>query len=85
MIEPGQSWDFYVTGPVLLYTAVHFTAPWCQPSVAMNPIFEDLASAYPDVLFLTVYVDGVRAENKHLVVSNGDFILVVIDMKDHHH
>ncbi|CAK7350901.1 unnamed protein product [Dovyalis caffra] len=61
-VESRESWDFYVTQgtnqgcPIV----VHFTASWCMPSVAMNPIFEELASAYPDVLFLTVDVDEVK-------------------------
>ena len=39
---------------------VHFTASWCIPSVAMNPFFGELASNYPDALFLTVDVDDVK-------------------------
>lgn len=39
---------------------MHFTASWCMPSVAMNPFIEELASAYPDVLFLSVDVDDVK-------------------------
>nr|XP_034906383.1 thioredoxin-like protein CXXS1 isoform X2 [Populus alba] len=39
---------------------VHFTALWCMPSVAMNPVFEELASSYPDGLFLIVDVDAVK-------------------------
>lgn len=31
-----------------------------MPSVAMNPFFEELASSYPDALFLTVDVDEVK-------------------------
>lgn len=31
-----------------------------MPSVAMNPLFEELASVYPDVLFLSVDVDDVK-------------------------
>ena len=45
---------------LLLQVVVHFTAIWCMPSVAMNPLFEELASAYPDVLFLSVDVDDVK-------------------------
>ncbi|XP_010999544.1 PREDICTED: thioredoxin-like protein CXXS1 isoform X2 [Populus euphratica] len=109
MVESEESWDFYIsqattqTRPI----AVHFTSSWCMPSVAMNPVFEDLASAHPDILFLTVDVDAVKifvsaiftkirlqifgdlipshkAGNEHRVVSSGNFILIVIDMKDHH-
>ncbi|KAK6268909.1 hypothetical protein QUC31_013069 [Theobroma cacao] len=57
-----ESWDFYVNQatnqgcPIV----VHFTASWCMPSVAMNPFFEELASSFQDVLFLTVDVDDVK-------------------------
>ena len=37
-----------------------------MPSVAMNPIFEELASAYPDALFLTVDVDEAKVINSLL-------------------
>ncbi|KAF2303619.1 hypothetical protein GH714_020183 [Hevea brasiliensis] len=48
---------------------VHFTASWCIPSVAMNPFFEELASAYPDVLFLAVDVDEVKEVASKLEVK----------------
>ncbi|KAK7331814.1 hypothetical protein VNO80_28555 [Phaseolus coccineus] len=62
VIDSLQSWDFYVTqatnqnSPVV----VHFSASWCIPSVAMDPVFEELASSYQDLLFLTVDVDEVK-------------------------
>ncbi|KAG4960572.1 hypothetical protein AAZX31_13G233300 [Glycine max] len=62
LIDSLQSWEFHVNqasnqnSPVV----VHFTASWCMPSVAMTPVFEELASSYPDVLFLTVDVDEVK-------------------------
>lgn len=61
-VDSAESWDFYVTQatnqgcPIV----VHFTASWCMPSVVMNSVFEELASAFPDVLFLTVDVDDVK-------------------------
>ncbi|KAI6703954.1 hypothetical protein NL676_013090 [Syzygium grande] len=61
-VESPESWDSYLAPanarscPVV----VHFTAAWCMPSVAMNPFFEELASTFPDVLFLTVDVDDVK-------------------------
>ncbi|KAK2644326.1 hypothetical protein Ddye_019521 [Dipteronia dyeriana] len=61
-IDSVESWDYYVSransqgSPIV----VHFTASWCMPSVAMNPVFEELASSYSDVLFLTVDVDDVK-------------------------
>ncbi|EEF43956.1 thioredoxin-like protein CXXS1 [Ricinus communis] len=61
-VDSVESWDFYVTQatnqgcPIV----VHFTASWCIPSLAMNPFFEEVASANPDALFLTVDVDDVK-------------------------
>lgn len=39
---------------------MHFTACWCMPSVAMNPFFEEVASNYKHILFLSVDVDEVK-------------------------
>ncbi|KDP20821.1 hypothetical protein JCGZ_21292 [Jatropha curcas] len=70
-VDSVQSWEFYVTQannqgcPIV----VHFTASWCIPSVAMNPFFEELASTYPDVLFLTVDVDDVKEVASKLEVK----------------
>ncbi|XWS12777.1 hypothetical protein CRYUN_Cryun37aG0119300 [Craigia yunnanensis] len=61
-VDSVESWEFYVNQatnqgcPIV----VHFTASWCMPSVVMNPFFEELASAFQDILFLTVDVDDVK-------------------------
>ncbi|XVE80286.1 hypothetical protein DITRI_Ditri14bG0127900 [Diplodiscus trichospermus] len=61
-VESEDSWHFFITQannqdcPVM----VHFTAAWCVPSVAMNPLFEELAFSYQDILFLCVDVDDVK-------------------------
>lgn len=49
---------------MVLQTVIHFSASWCIPSVAMNPIFEELALSFQDVLFLTVDVDDVKVKRK---------------------
>ncbi|GAV71261.1 Thioredoxin domain-containing protein [Cephalotus follicularis] len=61
-VDSVDSWDFYVTQATTqgCPIVVHFTASWCMPSVAMNPFFEELASSYPDLLFLIVDVDEVK-------------------------
>lgn len=42
---------------------IHFGATWCVPSVAMNPVFEELASNYSHVMFIFVDVDEVKVLN----------------------
>uniref|UniRef100_A0A2P2JT24 Thioredoxin domain-containing protein n=1 Tax=Rhizophora mucronata TaxID=61149 RepID=A0A2P2JT24_RHIMU len=61
-IDSVESWDFHVSQATYQGRTifVHFTASWCMPSVAMNPFFEELATAYPAVLFLRVDVDDVK-------------------------
>ncbi|CAL1397707.1 unnamed protein product [Linum trigynum] len=57
-VDSLQTWDSYISQahPVI----AHFTAAWCMPSVVMTPFFEELASTYPDVIFLVVDVDEVK-------------------------
>ncbi|GMN49759.1 hypothetical protein TIFTF001_018915 [Ficus carica] len=75
-IDSVESWDFFVSQatnqgcPIV----VHFTASWCLPSVVMNPFFEELASSYPDVLFLVVDVDELKVMLEEML--NGGILLV---------
>ncbi|GMJ10274.1 C-terminal cysteine residue is changed to a serine 1 [Hibiscus trionum] len=78
-IDSEHSWDFFITQannqgcPVM----VHFTAAWCVPSVAMNPLFEELALSYQDVLFLSVDVDDVKgAASKMEITAMPTFVLM---------
>ncbi|XP_021894445.1 thioredoxin-like protein CXXS1 [Carica papaya] len=70
-VDSVESWDFYLTQaknqgcPIL----VHFTASWCMPSVAMNPYVEELASNYPNVLFLTVDVDELKEVARRMEIK----------------
>lgn len=61
-VDSPESWETCLTQAAAqgCPVVVHFTAAWCMPSVAMNPFVEELASANPDVLFLTVDVDDVK-------------------------
>ncbi|XP_004487617.1 thioredoxin-like protein CXXS1 [Cicer arietinum] len=61
-IDSKKSWEHHISYatnqsyPVV----VHFSAFWCVPSIVMNPFFQELASNYQDVLFLTLDVDEVK-------------------------
>ncbi|GAY54780.1 hypothetical protein CUMW_159370 [Citrus unshiu] len=78
-VNSEKSWDLFITQatnqgcPVV----VHFTAAWCMPSVAMNHFFEELASTYQDILFLSVDVDEVKVvASKMEVKAMPTFILM---------
>ncbi|GMH15803.1 hypothetical protein Nepgr_017644 [Nepenthes gracilis] len=80
-VDSQETWDFYISQakdqgcPIV----VHFTASWCMPSVAMNSFFEELASAYQDVLFLTVDVDDVKAVASKMEVKAMPTFLILRD------
>jgi len=39
---------------------VEFTAKWCGPSRFIAPVFADLSSKFPDVVFLKVDIDKLK-------------------------
>ncbi|KAI3988242.1 hypothetical protein MKX01_012031 [Papaver californicum] len=78
-VKSEESWNYFMTHA---YTegcpvAIHFTAAWCMPSVAMNPVFEELASTYQDILFLVVDVDDVKEVATKLEVKAMPTFLVM--------
>ncbi|KAK7328029.1 hypothetical protein VNO77_22123 [Canavalia gladiata] len=83
VIDSLQSWEFHVTQasnqncPVV----AHFTASWCMPSVAMIPVFEELAFSYQDVLFLSVDVDEVKEVATRMDVKAMPTFLLLKDGK----
>ncbi|GFS29452.1 hypothetical protein Acr_00g0006770 [Actinidia rufa] len=78
-IQSKDSWESYLSQATNQgYPIVtHFTASWCMPSVVMNPFFEELASTYQDVLFLTVDVDDVKeVATKYEIKAMPTFLLM---------
>ncbi|KAK4755047.1 hypothetical protein SAY87_008804 [Trapa incisa] len=61
-IDTIQAWESYVQQATNegCPAVVHFSASWCMPSVVMNPVMEELASNFQEVLFLNVDVDDVK-------------------------
>ncbi|KAG0494553.1 hypothetical protein HPP92_005547 [Vanilla planifolia] len=61
-VESEESWESFMAqaksqgSPVV----VHFSASWCVPSLSLNSFVEELATTYPDILFLLVDVDEVK-------------------------
>lgn len=49
--------DFITTVSNNKMVVVNFTASWCGPCKAIAPLFEELASTNPDMVFIKVDVD----------------------------
>ncbi|XP_057470541.1 thioredoxin-like protein CXXS1 [Actinidia eriantha] len=78
-IQSKDSWESYLSQATNQGCPIvtHFTASWCMPSVVMNPFFEELASTYQDVLFLTVDVDDVKeVATKYEIKAMPTFLLM---------
>jgi thioredoxin 1 len=54
-IMQETEWDTLISDKKLL--AVDFWAPWCPFCMRLKPIFESIASKYPDVRFVKVNVE----------------------------
>ncbi|XP_062192976.1 disease resistance protein RGA5-like [Phragmites australis] len=84
-IHSLDEWDNQIDPNKLV--VIHFTARWCGPSHGMAPVFADLASKNPNVIFLKVDVDEMKtiAEQFHvdkmptfLFMTGGDCIDQVV-------
>ncbi|VVB05879.1 unnamed protein product [Arabis nemorensis] len=54
-----EKWEEKITeannnGKILV---VNFSAPWCVPCKKIEPVFKELASRYPSMIFVTVDVE----------------------------
>jgi thioredoxin 1 len=54
-ITQETEWDSLVSGKKLV--AADFWAPWCPYCMRLKPIFESIASKYPDITFVKINVD----------------------------
>ncbi|XP_057544914.1 thioredoxin-like protein CXXS1 [Amaranthus tricolor] len=78
-VETKDQWEllFNMAQNKAYPMVVHFGATWCVPSVAMNPVFEELASTYSHVMFIFVDVDEVKeVASKFEVKAMPTFILM---------
>ncbi|CDO99701.1 unnamed protein product [Coffea canephora] len=78
-VDSLESWNFHVNQATTRGNPIvaHFSASWCMPSVAMNPFFEELASDFQDVSFLSVDVDEVKeVATKYEVKAMPTFLLI---------
>jgi len=50
-----------------MITVKRFTSTWCQPCKQLAPLFEQLKTEYPNIMFETIDVDM----NKNAAIENG--------------
>jgi thioredoxin 1 len=53
-ITQETEWDSLISGKKLV--AADFWAPWCPYCMRLKPVFEMIASKYPDIMFVKVNV-----------------------------
>jgi thioredoxin 1 len=54
-ITQEREWDSLISGKKLV--AADFWAPWCPYCMRLKPVFEMMASKYPDIIFVKVNVE----------------------------
>ncbi|HYZ59523.1 MAG TPA: thioredoxin family protein [Nitrososphaeraceae archaeon] len=54
-ITQETEWNSLISGKKLV--AADFWAPWCPYCMRLKPIFESIASKYPDITFVKINVD----------------------------
>lgn len=71
-------------------TVIKFSAPWCGPCKALQPIFNKLQGSFPDVSFQEINVDndsaatlkyGVGSVPTIVVEKNGQIVGRTMGMK----
>ncbi|KAL4563116.1 hypothetical protein LXL04_027149 [Taraxacum kok-saghyz] len=78
-IKSAETWESLVQKSKSHGTPIvaHFSASWCIPSVAMNYSFEEMASEFHDITFLTVDVDDFKEiASKYEVKAMPTFLLI---------
>ncbi len=60
---------------------IDFWANWCNPCKAFAPVFEELASAYSDIVFLKVNVEEHQDISSRYFVSSLPAIFFLDDTK----
>ena len=54
---------------------IDFYADWCVPCKAMMPIFDELATEYPEIKFEKINIEGYEDAKKLAVTSVPTFIM----------
>lgn len=75
VIELTQAnFDEYFAKPLL---AIEFWAPWCEPCHAFRRYYEEMAAAYPAIVFTHVNVDEQKALAKDFSVRSVPTLVIV--------
>ncbi|KAI3688564.1 hypothetical protein L2E82_46215 [Cichorium intybus] len=61
-IDSQEKWNLITSKPMYQDSPiiVNFTATWCKPATAMEPLFEEQALKHKEAIFLSVDVDEVK-------------------------
>ena len=59
-----------------MITVKRFSASWCQPCKILAPLFLELESEYPNVIFETIDVDTNIQEVKNYVIVSVPTVII---------
>ncbi|KAL4566838.1 hypothetical protein LXL04_030963 [Taraxacum kok-saghyz] len=83
-VDSQETWNLitsklmYQDSPII----VNFTATWCMPATAMEPLFEEQALIHKDALFLSVDVDEAKGLMKKMKIrAMPTFIMMTCNKK----
>ncbi|KAI3673772.1 hypothetical protein L6452_39902 [Arctium lappa] len=83
-IDSQQTWQQIISNPMYQVSPVivYFTAAWCKPAMAMNPLFEEQALIHKDAIFLYVDVDEVKGMMKKMKIkAMPTFLMMMMNKK----
>jgi thiol-disulfide isomerase/thioredoxin len=82
-VDSEERWNALLQQPGTVLLVCKFTAPWCKPCQAIQPVYEELAAENRQVVFCTVNVD--EADEEILEAVSGVAVLPTFVVMDSSH
>ncbi|CAH1428671.1 unnamed protein product [Lactuca virosa] len=83
-VDSQEKWNHITSKPMYQDSPiiVNFTAMWCKPATAMEPLFEEQALIHKDATFLSVDVDEVKGLREKMKIKAMPTFLMMTSNKN---